>query len=56
MFGVMPSWTDILGAGLVLGTVISMAFEKDIAEKCDLKKICATSTEPTKDANEKVVR
>ena len=33
MFGVMPTWTDMLGAGLVLVTVISIPFEKFINSK-----------------------
>jgi len=33
MFGVMPTWTDMLGAGLVLLTVISIPFEKFINTK-----------------------
>ena len=33
MFGVMPTWTDMLGAGLVLVTVISIPFENFINSK-----------------------
>eukprot|EP00091_Calanus_sinicus_P013144 TRINITY_DN29252_c0_g1_i1.p1 TRINITY_DN29252_c0_g1~~TRINITY_DN29252_c0_g1_i1.p1 ORF type:complete len:272 (+),score=52.20 TRINITY_DN29252_c0_g1_i1:507-1322(+) len=38
LFGVMPTWTDMLGAGLVLGTVVCITFEKTITEKCDIKR------------------
>ena len=31
MFHVMPSYTDILGASLVLGTVVTITFEKQIS-------------------------
>jgi len=34
MFGVVPTWTDLLGAGLVLCTVIAMSFERTLMEKC----------------------
>ena len=40
MFGVMPTWTDMLGAGLVLITVISIPFEKFINSK-----LCPLSSE-----------
>ena len=30
MFDVMPMWTDLMGAGLVLITVITITFEKKI--------------------------
>ena len=33
MFGVMPTWTDMLGASLVLVTVVSIPFEKFINSK-----------------------
>ena len=33
MFGVMPSWTDVCGAVLVLVTVISIPFENLINSK-----------------------
>ena len=31
MFHVMPSYTDIMGASLVLGTVVTITFEKQIS-------------------------
>jgi len=37
MFGVVPAWTDILGAGLVLATVIAMSCENTLIEKCSLR-------------------
>ena len=40
MFGVMPTWTDMLGAGLVLLTVISIPFEKFIN-----MKLCPVTSE-----------
>jgi len=54
LFGVMPTWTDLLGAGLVLATVASITFEKTIVEKCDIKKLCGASEEvANKDTKEK---
>lgn len=32
MFDVMPMWTDMLGAGLVLMSVITITFEKRIVK------------------------
>ena len=50
----MPTWTDLLGAGLVLATVASITFEKTIVEKCDIKKLCGASEEVSnKDTKEK---
>jgi len=53
LFGVMPTWTDLLGAGLVLGTVASITFEKTIVEKCDIKKLCSEGQENAGDTKEK---
>ena len=36
LFGVMPTWTDLLGAALVLATVISITFEKSIVDFCNI--------------------
>lgn len=55
LFGVMPTWTDMLGAGLVLGTVACITFEKTITEKCDLKKCRGDEEEPTKEIKEKEI-
>ena len=49
----MPTWTDLLGAGLVLGTVITITFEKNIMEKCDIKKLFGSTKEDVKDEKEK---
>ena len=55
LFGVMPTWTDMLGAGLVLGTVACITFEKTITEKCDLKRCRGDEEEPTKEIMEKEI-
>jgi len=39
LFGVVPTWSDLLGAGLVLCTVIAMSFEKTLLEKCTLRNL-----------------
>ena len=33
LFGVMPTWSDLLGAGLVLGIVVTIPFENIITNK-----------------------
>lgn len=33
LFGVMPTWSDLLGAGLVFGIVVSIPFENIITSK-----------------------
>ena len=49
LFGVMPTWTDLMGAGLVLGTVASITFEKTIVEKCNIKRLCGGEVEQAED-------
>ena len=49
----MPTWTDLLGAALVLGTVAAITFEKSITEMCDVKKLCGGGDEASKDTKEK---
>ena len=50
IFGVMPTWTDMLGAGLVLVTVISIPFEKFINSK-----LCHVASEEECDKQDKTV-
>jgi len=50
MFGVMPTWTDMLGAGLVLVTVISIPFEKFINSK-----LCPVASEEDCDEQDRTV-
>ena len=45
----------MLGAGLVLGTVACITFEKTITQKCDLKKCRGDEEEPTKEIKEKEI-
>jgi len=40
MFDQVPLLTDLIGAILVLATVIAITFEKQITEQCDVLKIC----------------
>ena len=47
MFGVMPTWSDLLGAGLVFGIVVTIPFENIITSR-----LC--SAEEKEDKAEKV--
>ena len=46
MFGVIPSWMDMLGAGLVLGTICTITFEKQITAK--MCSFCRPPDKPEK--------
>lgn len=43
MFDVMPMWTDVIGAALVLITVITITFEKRIVK---MQPACCAKAKP----------
>ena len=53
MFDVMPMWTDVMGAGLVLITVITITFEKKIVNMRIFRCFNRNSDKTVKEEKEK---
>ena len=46
----MPTWTDVGGAALVLGTVMAITLEKKIVGLCDVEKLSRPEEEKSADS------
>merc|ERR1711942_187415 len=50
VFGNLPNLTDLLGAALVLSTVLAITFEKQLtSSSCDPRNLCCVVAEPLDD-------
>ena len=47
MFGIVPTWTDLVGAGMILVTVMATTMEKSIASLCGGEEVRKGEAEVT---------